>query len=259
MTIVKGLIAGFVVLTGLMIPSIGRADTIQFDQNLSTPNGVYYGSGNVNGGFTVVQSNGIEIGLRAKLRDPSLTGEDTIIHSTTNVYTVPSGIYAPNRALWNYDFSINVNSFEGPTLPDVTATMLITDLNSHATWTVDPLSHWLDNTGWGYPNAGGQPTIITNLGGQNTAAGYVVYGAQNSENPGFSDFRTALSFVPDQSSSYQFDLTVTDGAFSATDTMIVNAGVSPAPEPATAVLLGCGVVCVGLGLRKRKIAPVAGR
>jgi hypothetical protein len=100
MTIVKGLIAGFVVLTGLMIPSIGRADTIQFDQNLSTPNGVYYGSGKVNGGFTVVQSNGIEIGLRAKLRDPSLTGEDTIIHSTTNVYTLtPIGDRSPVNSI----------------------------------------------------------------------------------------------------------------------------------------------------------------
>ena len=37
-----------------------------FDANVTSD--VIFGSGNVNGGFTVDQSNGVEIGLRGKLR-----------------------------------------------------------------------------------------------------------------------------------------------------------------------------------------------
>jgi hypothetical protein len=231
---------------------VGRADIQQFDQNLADPNGVYYGSGNVNGGFTTVQSFlGIELGLRAKLRDPALAGAATVIHSSTNVYEVPTGTYAPNRALWNYDWSINLLNTFGNTLPDITAELTVTDLNTNAKWTIDPLSHWTDNAGWGYPNAGGSPTAF-NLQGQHVATGFVVYGAQNSENPGFGDFRTALGFNPNAASSYQFDLTVTDGAFKATDTMIVNSRVdAPVPEPASFVLLAICVTAIGVSRRKK--------
>ena len=229
---------------------VGRADIQQFDQNLADPNGVYYGSGNVNGGFTTVKLGEIEIGLRAKLRDPAIAGAAAIIHSCTNVYEVPAGIYAPNRALWNYDWSIGMPIQEGFSLPDITAELTVTDLNTLATWTLDPLSHWTDNAGWGYPNAGGSPTTF-NLGGLQDKTGFVVYGAQNSENPGFSDFRTSLGFNPNAASRYQFDLTVSNGIGRATDTMIVNA--SPVPEPASFVLLGICVTALGV-IRRRKLA-----
>lgn len=236
---------------------VGRADIQQFDQNLADPNGVYYGSGNVNGGFTTVRLGDIEIGLRAKLRDPAIAGAAAIIHSSTNVYEVPAGTYAPNRALWNYDWSISIPHSEGSLLQSLDAQLTVTDLNSPLLkkWEIDPLSYFPDNAGWGYPLPnGGIPTtfnlhrlkIFTD---PDTATDFVVYGAQNSENPGFSDFRTNLGFNPNAASSYRFDLTVRNGSMTATDTMIVNA--SPVPEPSSVVLLGFCVTAFGVMIRKK--------
>ncbi|MGC4083726.1 MAG: hypothetical protein QM736_16850 [Vicinamibacterales bacterium] len=64
------------------------------------------GTGNPQGGFTVVTDNGIEIGLRAKHRqDPN------VIHTSTNVYDVQPGSQdgiVTNRAWWNYEWSIDL-------------------------------------------------------------------------------------------------------------------------------------------------------
>ena len=63
------------------------ADNVSYDQSLTGP-GWYNGtSPNPNGGFTVdTESNGIEVGLRAKLRQ-----NPNVINSSTNVYQVPAG------------------------------------------------------------------------------------------------------------------------------------------------------------------------
>src|SRR4051812_6020529 len=82
------------------------------DASLVAP-GFYNGSGNPNGGFTISNDNGIEVGLRAKYRNNA-----NVIHSATDTYYVvpgsqtnatsgiagPTGV-APTRAAWNYDFS----------------------------------------------------------------------------------------------------------------------------------------------------------
>lgn len=40
-------------------------------QNTTVTNNVIYGSGNINGSFTLDRANGIELGLRVKTRFPS--------------------------------------------------------------------------------------------------------------------------------------------------------------------------------------------
>ena len=53
-----------VVLATLAVAS--PANALLFDQSLTS--NVIFGSGNANGDFTVDRGNGIEVGLRAKLR-----------------------------------------------------------------------------------------------------------------------------------------------------------------------------------------------
>src|SRR5690348_3893189 len=82
--------------------------TTTFDQTLALPatgaaESWYNGSGNPQGGFTVATDNGIELGLRAKLRQ-----SPNVIHTSNNVYTVQTGLQDPGHALWNYEFSIDL-------------------------------------------------------------------------------------------------------------------------------------------------------
>ena len=75
--------------------------------DIATPFGVYFGSGNVNGNFTIGNSNGIELALRAK------TFGGATIDGSSGVYQANTG-FSPNRTPtqtprldWNYEFSIN--------------------------------------------------------------------------------------------------------------------------------------------------------
>jgi hypothetical protein len=92
---------------------------VEFDQNV-TPD-VIFGSGNANGGFTTDRRNGIELGLRAKMRfdagcAPSNTynsnGDGTYSFDTGNrVACAPGwwqGLY-PLTPEWNFEFSVNSN------------------------------------------------------------------------------------------------------------------------------------------------------
>jgi hypothetical protein len=87
-----------------------------FDQNV-TPD-VIFGSGNANGGFTVDRRNGIELGLRGKLRfNASNLPENTFNSNGDGTYTFDAGLpptgfgfVAPgstSTALWNFEWSIN--------------------------------------------------------------------------------------------------------------------------------------------------------
>lgn len=85
------------------------AFSLTFDGN--TAAGVYYGSGNANGGWTIDNSNGIELGLRTHQRYPNPAntfnsgGDGTYSWNDQNGYNG-----AENRSSWNYDFSIDVSS-----------------------------------------------------------------------------------------------------------------------------------------------------
>src|SRR5579862_6463138 len=84
-----------------------------YDASLTAPPGWYDGSGNPNGGFTIVDDNGIELGLRAKYRQ-----NPNVIDTPNNVYSVVLGAETaatsggpsnPSDAAWNYEFSVNLN------------------------------------------------------------------------------------------------------------------------------------------------------
>lgn len=70
--------------------------------NLATP-GVYFGSGNTNGNFTIdTSAGGIEVGLRAKnYKGSQIVAQNGVYHSSPGLSSLGP------RAVWNYEFSMN--------------------------------------------------------------------------------------------------------------------------------------------------------
>jgi len=92
-----------------------------FDQDVTSA-GIYFGSGNGNGYFTVIQNNGVELGLRIKSRFPK-NGTYNSNHDGT--YTFPAGYPDPGFSwdqawqypatpVWNFEWSVNTD-YDGST------------------------------------------------------------------------------------------------------------------------------------------------
>ena len=98
----------------LLVSSVSKAD-LAFDKHI-TPD-VIFGSGNANGFWTVDQNNGVELGLRAKLRfNSSNMPENTFNSNGDGTYTFQAGAPSPgfggsssSTAVWNFEWSINTN------------------------------------------------------------------------------------------------------------------------------------------------------
>lgn len=109
------------VVTAAAVLSIGGLSApahavVSFDQNV-TSNAIF-GSGNANGGFTVDRSNGVELGLRSKVRfNGSNLPENTFNSNGDGTYSFaagqPTGVGfgfapgSPSTATWNFEWSIN--------------------------------------------------------------------------------------------------------------------------------------------------------
>jgi len=114
-TLKKASLAASVLAASLMASS--GASALAFDQDV-TPD-LINGTGNANGGFTVDQANGIEVGLRGKLRhDASGAPENTFNSNGTGTYTFNAGV-APTQSFptaeWSFEWSVNVDYLQGTT------------------------------------------------------------------------------------------------------------------------------------------------
>ncbi len=256
----------------LMLAGIARADVFTFDATLASPdtnaatgsptsgsnNGNnpswYNGTANPQGGWTVSNGNGIEIGLRAKYRNVN-----GIIQTPNDDYSVLSGACVtaacdggtprPTYALWNYEFSIDLqpNGVGSLTLADIAMNTVLTVSDSEGdSVSVNPLTHWGDDTGFG----SGGPNGVTSSG-KNSPENSADWSVQNSENLGFSDSPLAGFFNPNKNDTYSFVLQVINnsGTVLATDDMEVDA----TPEPEAIILLATVLIGI-LGLRRRHIA-----
>lgn len=100
-----------------MLKTVITAAAIAATASLATADnvtpGVIFGSGNANGGFTVATGNGIQLGLRGKVRYNSLGQPENTFNQVGNSNTYrfnPSAGVAPGaRATWNWEWSINSN------------------------------------------------------------------------------------------------------------------------------------------------------
>ena len=112
--------AGIIGLLGILAAGPAGA-VVLFDQNVT--NDVIFGDGNDNGGFTVDRANGMELGLRAKLRfDDTNQPQNTFNSNGDGSYSFAAGApvgggfgFAPgssSTAVWNFEWSINSN-FDG--------------------------------------------------------------------------------------------------------------------------------------------------
>jgi hypothetical protein len=266
------------VATGLLLTGNARADL--FDTTLASPNtnaatgfpntgnnsgnnpSWYNGSGNPQGGWTVATdpTSGIEVGLRAKYRNVN-----AVIDTPTDDYTVSaggciaapcSGTPKPAYALWNYEFSIDLrpNGVGSLTLLDIATNTTLTvterDANNNviATATVNPLTKWGDDTGFGSGPGGASGITST---GKHSPEITSDWGVQNSENLGFGDSPLA-GFNPSAAYTYEFALTVINN--SGTVLGSTDMEVQVTPEPSAVILLGTLLLAIFVFGRRKATA-----
>jgi hypothetical protein len=217
------------IITGsLLIPSAFA--TISYDQTITYING----SGNPNTGWTADnEANGIQLGLRADVRDNGDTPNDG-----AGTYTFPTGnsVSNPNRADWNYQFTINSDINGVNPLNTYTFWLVISGTGLATPVTVNALGNGLfvDDSFGNNSSTQGNISGIGN-GVNNAALAGANNVAANSETISFAPFLSLNN--PD--GTYQFELyaTATDdpNADKLADVGItVNVGSgAPVPEPST--------------------------
>jgi hypothetical protein len=198
---------------------------VEFDQDV-TPE-VIFGSGNDNGSFTTDRRNGIEIGLRGKVRFPApentfhSNGDGTYSFDADNACPAGYGFARCNTTpIWSFEWSVNtdIDGGSGRRLQDLHYEIGLDGDPGPGTdfLTFDPITPTLLTPAWdhaigssGTPNGGGQSTddeaTYEMLIGLNTVA-------QNSWNYEFyNNLGTSLaSFDPEQTGNYVIYLLARD-------------------------------------------------
>lgn len=243
------------------------AQALLFDQDI-TPD-VIFGSGNLNGGWTVDRQNGIEVGLRAKVRyDVADDLPKNIFNSNGDgTYNHAGGapVSPATRARWNFEWSVNTDTQDTTGEPSSVLSEYFyllemdydpgigTDFVFFDPIIPGPADHSLGNNltlnGQGL-EAPGDGVYATLLADNNVA--------QQSWNLDFFDTLSSLGFDPNVDGTYDFRFSVASSIADLTQTplastsiqVIVGAGAS-VPEPATLGLMGIGLAGLA-GLRRRK-------
>lgn len=182
----------------------GIAQALSYDADV-TPN-VIYGTGNANGGFTVDQENGVELGLRTHLRYDANGQPQNIYNSNGDgTYTFSAGV-APMQTypvgVWSFDWSINTN-YDGSSgytaLDDLTYTLTITSNNGTTFYGdasgFDPVNGINPKSGYAlWDNALGNNTTLADAG----------ISLDDSYTPGnLSSYTTAISTYNVAQNSWQ--------------------------------------------------------
>jgi hypothetical protein len=229
---------------------------IQYDQDVTS--NLINGSGNLNGNFAVNQNNGIEVGLRGKLRfNASGSPENTFNSNGDGTYSFDAGV-APTKsspvAVWSFEWSIN-SDFDGSGGHLDGFSYLLGYDNDASLGTnftsFDPINlPYADHAIGDNSTANGDGAVAaTDAGYASLIAGNSL--AQNSWQPHWF----LSPFDPTVDGTYDFflaayDETGIDEIARTEMQIIVGAGGSVVPEPSTVFLFGLGLL--GFGYLKNK-------
>jgi hypothetical protein len=239
---------------------------VSFDASV-TSNAIF-GSGNANGGYTVDRSNGIELGLRGKLRfNAANQPENTFNSNGDGSYSFaagqPAGVgfgFAPgsaSTAVWNFEWSVNTNfdNSTGQFLNDLNYELGIDFDPGIGTnyLTFDPINQsqadhsiGTNATGQGQGQEAGDAAEYAALIGANNLA-------QNSWNMEFFD-GGAFPFDANSAGIFDFYLTASDqfGERARVDMRIISVGANAeVAEPGALGLLGLSLAALSLMRRRR--------
>lgn len=233
-----------------------------FDQNVAP--GVIFGSGNANGSFTVDRSNGVEIGLRGKLRhNAGGAPENTFNSNGDGTYSFAAGV-APTQpfptAVWSFEWSINTDysGTSGVKLDDLTyALRLDTDASQGTSYFTFDQIHAL-NPGkpggwWDHSIGTNATTAATDLIASDRPGYEALLAANNVAQNSWKPHWYIPGFNPTVDGTYDIELAAYNGSTQVAKShiqIIVGAGGAAVPDTGATVAL-IGFALAGLvGLRR---------
>jgi len=257
---IGGLFWGVALFASLVFVNVAQAILVNGDGFLTSE--VIFGSGNANGSWTGENIGGIEVGLRGKLRY-NLGGlpENTFNYDGDRTYSFDPATGNPpaNRSIFNFEFSVNVNSNDstGNVLSDFSYLLQVDADPSAGTSFIsfDPVTGF-----FAIPDNATGTNATANGAGIETPATYAARlltdsVAQNSQNRGFGFFSGGLD--PQLEGIYTYNLLVLSNSvvLASTSIDIVVGSLAVVPLPAALPLYGTGLALMGfIGWRRRKAA-----
>lgn len=225
------LVLSLALLALVVAPRSASADEI-FNTALAAP-GVYFGSGNVNSGFTVLDTTNTD-GSTLELALEAVTRFVGPITPTTNDYTAAAS--SGPRASWDFVFSVNTGT---DPLSAYTYSLVVENDNTHTSYSFNPTL---------LPDNAQVGSFACSACAFNSANN----GFQNSENLGFSFLAGPLGFSASAPDTYTITLSADPVNGINTDPSVSINVNAETPEPATWALMGGGLLVLGFAAFRRK-------